>query len=105
MSRTITDNVGDIETISKTDPAHVGDVVKLVFRSDDEPDPPFNVKIKSPTGKVIVERVLRELPTGKPQSAPPIEFHASAAGAYKIEISQLYGKQHGKAILNVLSAV
>jgi hypothetical protein len=102
VSRTITDNVGDIETICKTDPARVGDQIKLVFRSDDEAEPPFNIKIKSPTGKVIVERVLRDLPTGKPQSAPPVEFTASAVGAYKIEISQLYGKQHGKATLNVV---
>ncbi len=104
MSRTITDNVGDIETISKTDPARVGDVVKLVFRCDDDPDPPFTVKIKSPTGKVIVERVLREMPTGKPQSAPPVEFTVSAMGAYKIEIAQLNGKTKGSAVLNVLSA-
>jgi len=103
VSRTITDNVGEIETICKTDPAHVGDQVKLVFRSDDDADPPFNVKIRSPSGKVIIERVLRELPTGRPQSAPPVEFTASAAGAYKIEIKQLYGKQSGTAVLNVIS--
>ncbi|UQA62582.1 hypothetical protein [Polyangium aurulentum] len=102
MSRTVTDNIGDIETICRTDPARVGDLVKLVFRSDDDADPPFNVRIKSPTGKVIVERVLRELPTGKPQSAPPIEFTASASGAYTVEVWQLYGKQRGKATVNVL---
>jgi len=105
VSRTITDNVGEIETISKTDPARVGDLVKLVFRSDDDADPPFNVRIKSPSGKVIIERVLRDLPTGKPQSAPPIEFTASAPGAYKIEIWQLYGKIRGNAVLNVISAM
>lgn len=55
MSRTITDNVGEIEAISKTDPARLGDVVKLVFRAEDDADPPFNVKIRSPSGKVIVE--------------------------------------------------
>ncbi len=105
MSRTITDNVGEIEAICKTDPARLGDVVKLVFRAEDDVEPPFNVKIKSPSGKVIVERILRELPTGKPQSAAPIEFTASAVGAYKIEIKQLYGKQSGTANLNVLPAV
>jgi hypothetical protein len=105
VSRTITDNVGEIETISKTDPARVGDLVRLVFRTDDDADPPFTVKIKSPTGKVIIERVLRDLPTGKPQSAPPVEFTVSAVGPYKIEISQLHGKQRGTAVLNVISAV
>jgi hypothetical protein len=104
VSRTITDNAGEIETICKTDPARVGELVKLVFRSDDEAEPPFNVKIKSPAGKVIVERILRELPTGKPQSAPPVEFTASAPGAYKIEIKQLYGKQAGRATLNIIEA-
>lgn len=76
--------------------------MKLVFRSDDEADPPFNIRIKSPSGKVIVERVLRDLPTGRPQSAPPVEFTASAPGAYTVEIWQLYGKQRGKATLHVL---
>jgi hypothetical protein len=72
-----------------------------VFRSDDDAAPPFTVKIKSPSGKVIVERVLRELPTGKPQSAPPISFTASGSGDYKIEVTQLYGKQRGDAVLHV----
>jgi hypothetical protein len=50
---------------------------------------------------VIFERVLRELPTGQPQSAPPVEFSAGAAGEYKLEIKQLYGKQKGEAELHV----
>jgi len=36
-------------------------------------------------GKTIVERVLRELPTGQPQSAPPITFTVSSPGEYKVE--------------------
>ena len=64
-------------------------------------EPPFNLKVRSPVGKVILERVLRELPTGKPQSAPAITFAAVAAGAYKVEIVQLYGKSRGDATLNV----
>ena len=100
MARTV-DNSGDIETICKTDPVRSGDTVLLVFRSDDDASPPFTVKIKSPQGKVIVERVLRDLPTGKPQSAPPVSFTVSAAGDYKIEITQLYGKQRGDAVLHV----
>ena len=95
------DNSGDIETVCQSSPVSVGDTMKLVFRAYDEATPPFNIKIRSPTGKVIVERVLRELPTGEPQSAPPIEFSMSTAGEYKVEIKQLYGKQKGEAVLHV----
>jgi hypothetical protein len=100
VARTV-ENSGDIETFCQTDPVKVGDTVSLIFRADDEATPPFNIRIKSPTGKVIVERVLRELPTGKPQSAPPVTFTASADGEYRIEIKQLYGKQKGEAVLRV----
>jgi hypothetical protein len=95
------DNSGDIEAICQNSPASVGDPVRLVFRAHDEATPPFNVKIRSPTGKVIFERVLRELPTGEPQSAPAVEFSASGAGEYRLEIKQLYGKQGGLAVLHL----
>jgi hypothetical protein len=95
------DNTGDIETFCQSAPTSVGDPIRLVFRAYDEATPPFNVKIRSPGGKVIFERVLRELPTGQPQSAPPVEFSAGAAGEYKLEIKQLYGKQKGEAVLHV----
>jgi len=92
---------GDIETVCKSAPVHVGDKVSLVFRAHDEATPPFTVRVKAPSGKVILERVLRELPTGKPQSAAPVEFTASTAGDYAIAIWQLYGKQRGDATLRV----
>lgn len=101
MARTI-ESVGDIETICKTDPAKVGEEIRLVFRAEDDAEPPFNLKIKSPSGKVIAERVIRDLPTGRPQSAPPVTFTASSAGEYKVEIKQLYGKQKGDAILRIV---
>jgi hypothetical protein len=101
VARTI-ESVGDIETICKTEPAKAGEEIKLVFRAEDDADPPFTLKIKSPSGKVIVERVIRDLPTGKPQSAPPVTFTASASGEYKVEIKQLQGKQKGDAILRVV---
>jgi len=101
VARTI-ESVGDIETICKTDPAKAGDEIRLVFHSEDDPEPPYTVKIKSPAGKVILERVIRDLPTGKPQSAPPIVFTASAAGEYKVEIKQIQGKGKGEAILRVV---
>jgi hypothetical protein len=100
VARTI-ESVGDIETICKSDPAKAGEEVKLVFRTEEEVDPPFTLKIKSPAGKVIVERVIRDLPTGKPQSAPPVTFTPSAAGEYKVEIKQIKGKQQGDAVLRV----
>jgi hypothetical protein len=101
VARTI-ESTGDIETICRTSPLKAGDTAEVVFRADDEATPPFNLRIKSPAGKTIVERVLRELPTGMPQSAPPVTFTASVAGEYKIEIKQLYGKQKGDAVLRVL---
>jgi hypothetical protein len=100
VARTV-GNSGDIETICRQDPVKAGESVTLVFRSDDDAAPPFTVRIRSPAGKVIVERVLRELPTGKPQSAPPVTFTTSVGGEYKIEIWQLYGKQRGEAVLRV----
>ena len=101
MPRTV-ENSGDIECFCKPDPVKAGDGVNLVFRADDECVPPFNIRVKSPTGQTILERVLRELPTGQPQSAPPIQFTASATGDYKIEIKQLYGKARGDAVLHVI---
>lgn len=84
--------------------AKVGDTLKLVFRALDDSEPPYTVKIISPAGKVVVERVLRELPTGRPQSAPPLTFTAPAEGDYKVEIWQLYGKSRGQATLRVAEA-
>jgi hypothetical protein len=101
VARTV-DSVGDIETVCKTEPARAGEEILLVFNADDA-EPPFNLKVKSPTGKVIVERVIRELPTGKPQSPPPVVFTALAPGEYKVEIKQLYGKQKGDAIVRIVA--
>jgi len=97
----LVENSGDIETYSEADPVQAGDTVRLIFRADDEAVPPFTIRIRSPSGKIILERVLRDLPTGQPQSSPPVQFTASAAGDYKIEIWQLYGKQRGDAVLHV----
>ena len=59
------------------------------------------MKVRSPSGQVIVDRVLRELPTGRPQSAAPLAFTVSMPGDYKVLIKQLHGKQHGEAVLKV----
>jgi hypothetical protein len=99
------DSHGEIETMLHGDQAHgaigVGDRVLLVFRAIDDPDPPIAVIIHSPNGQKIVDRVIRELPTGLPQSAPPVEFIPSVKGTYKIEVKELRGKQRGTATLRI----
>ncbi|HVY45991.1 MAG TPA: hypothetical protein VHB21_08935 [Minicystis sp.] len=102
MPRTI-ENTGDIETNAVPDPARVGDTVALTFRSDTDPTPPFQLRVRAPSGKLIVESVLRELPTSVAQSGKPVTFVVSTAGDYKIEIKQLTGKQRGEAIFHVLT--
>ncbi len=96
------DSHGEIETIVHGDgsPA-VGDRVLLVFRAIDDPAPPIGVIVQSPNGQKILDRVLRELPTGLPQSAPPVEFVPSAKGVYQIEVKELRGKQRGTAALRI----
>ncbi len=100
----LVESSGSIETVCNAPSAKVGDTLKLVFRALDDSEPPYTVKIISPEGKVVLERVLRELPTGRPQSAPPLSFTAPAEGDYKVEIWQLYGKSRGQATLRVAAA-
>lgn len=98
------DSSGNIETICNASTFKVGEQVSLVFRTLDESDPPFTVRVKAPDGKVILERVLRDLPTGKPQSAPPVQFKLDLPGEYRVDIWQLYGKSRGLAKLNAEAA-
>ena len=100
MSATI-ESSGDIETICQTDDLAPGKTARLVFRAWDDTSPPFTVKVRSPAGKTILERVIRDLPTGRPQSAPPVTFSISMSGDYKITIGELYGKAEGEATLRV----
>jgi hypothetical protein len=99
------DSSGEIETIFHDTipqrPIEVGDRLLLVFRARDEPEYPINVQIHSPSGSKILERVLRELPTGMPQSAPPIDFVPSAKGDYIVDIREVRGTQRGHAVLKV----
>jgi hypothetical protein len=94
---------GEIETIVHGDGQKLsaGDRMGLVFRAIDDPDGPVSVTILSPNGQKILEKVLRELPTGKPQSAPPVEFIPSQKGEYQVEVKELRGKQRGQATLSV----
>jgi hypothetical protein len=100
---TTTNNSGHIEVRSLTDPALLGDRVLLVFQMEDDATPPFKVKVWAPSGKMIVDVVLRELPTGRPQGAAPVSFMPSTPGAYRIEVTQLQGKMRGDATLTVVS--
>ena len=96
------DSHGDIEiTLHGDGTVGVGERILLVFRPIDDPEPPIGVVIQSPQGQKIVDRVLRELPTGRPQSAPPVEFVPSVRGTYTIEVKELRGKQRGNATLKV----
>ena len=99
MSATVK-STGDIESICQSGQA-AGDTAELVFRSWDDVSPPFTVKVRDPGGKTILDRVLRELPTGRPQSPPPVSFPIKESGQYRIVIRELYGKAEGAATLTI----
>ena len=92
---------GDIETICQSDDLGPGKTARLVFRAWDDANPPFTVKVRAPGGKIVLDRVIRDLPTGRPQSAPPVTFTAASSGEYKITIGELYGNACGEATLRV----
>ena len=94
-------SAGDIESICQQPSLSAGGTLRLVFRSWDDVSPPFTVKVRGPDGKTILDRVIRELPTGRPQSAPPVTFTVKITGAYQIHIKELYGKAEGEATLTV----
>jgi hypothetical protein len=89
---------GDIESICLSAD---GGVAKLAFKAYDDASPPFMVKVRDPQGKMVVDRVIRELPTGAPQSPPPLTFSCTVTGEYRIQIRELYGKAEGEATLTV----
>ena len=78
----------------------VGDRVQIFFAGDDT-KPPYALKISAPTGATIVDRIVRDLPTGRPQSEPPVEFVISTKGDYSIHIKEVTGKSWGQATLHV----
>ena len=100
MAATI-ESTGEIESIIESDELVSGTTAQLVFRAYDDATPPFTIKVRDPTGKLILDRVIRELPTGRPQSAPAISFSIEQSGVYKISIRELYGKMGGEATLTV----
>ncbi len=83
------------------DDVTIGDRVALHFFAGGDGTPPFSLKIRAPTGAMVVDRILRDLPTGLPQSEPPIELVVSLRGNYAIEIREVRGNLWGKATLRV----
>lgn len=78
-----------------------GDRLAMVFNPGDVSAPPYALKIVSPSGSTIMDTILRDLPTGLPQSPPPVEFVVSVKGTYRIEIRELKGRQRGEGQLQI----
>lgn len=100
----LTESSGEIEIISlspRLQSFSIGDKVQLVFKPIDAVNPPYTLKVWSPSGKAIVDTIVRSLPTGEPQSAPPFEFLPSASGIYRIRISEMRGRAYGEGKLKI----
>jgi hypothetical protein len=83
------------------DTVGVGDRLSLVFGPADGTNPPYVLKIFSPSGANILDKIMRDLPTGTPQSPPPIEFVVSVKGQYRVELREQRGRQLGEARVRV----
>jgi hypothetical protein len=99
MSATI-ESSGAIDIKCDTDGLVAHKTAKLTFHAWDDATPPFKLKVVSPTGNLIVDRVIRDLPTGEPQAPDPVSFSV-VSGEYKITIQQLRGKATGEASLRI----
>jgi hypothetical protein len=97
------DSSGEIEivSLSRSSRFTLGERVQLIFKLVDAPNPPYKLTVTSPNGKIIVDQIIRDLPTGEPQSAPPFEFTPSVTGVYKIEMREMRGRAYGKGDLKV----
>src|SRR5689334_1091194 len=92
------ESTGEIEIYSVSQQFRnlaAGDRIELVFKPIDAANPPYQLKIVSPSGSTIVDRILSALPTGEPQSAAPYEFSPGAKGVYRIEIREMRGRAFG----------
>lgn len=98
------DSSGEIEIISlssRISAFAIGDRVQLIFKPIDAPNPPYQLKVTSPSGKTIVDAIVRSLPTGEPQSAPPFEFVPTATGVYRVRIAEMRGRAYGEGKLQI----
>jgi hypothetical protein len=109
-----TDSTGDFEIrcykaevartqggIGAFEPLTAGDNLGVLFIPPDDAAPPYAVQIWSPSGNLIVDRILRDAPTGRPQSAPPVEFVASLPGQYVIMVKRVNGTSRSEASVRV----
>jgi hypothetical protein len=95
------DSSGDIEIICENiEKIQPNGMARFVFRVWDDCSPPYRLKVTSPSGNLIVDRVIRVLPTGEPQSPAPVTF-AVQPGVYHMHVSQLRGQSAGEATLHV----
>jgi hypothetical protein len=78
-----------------------GTRLALLFVPGETSVPPYALKIYSPSGSNILDTLVRDPPTGAPQSPPPIEFVVSANGVYRIEVRSMSGRQRGEAKVRV----
>lgn len=79
----------------------VGTRLSLLFVPGGDTSPPYALRIFSPSGSNILDTLVRDPPTGAPQSPPPIEFVVSSNGIYRIEVRSTNGRQRGDAKLRV----
>ena len=99
MGATI-ESTGAIEIRCNTSGLVANRNAELTFNTWGDPTPPYKLRVTSPTGATIVDRVIRSLPTGEPQAEPPVTFSV-LSGEYKIVIQELRGKAQGTATLRV----
>ena len=83
------------------DSVGAGDRLALLFIPNEGASSPYSLKITSPSGATILDTIVRDLPTGLPQSPPPVEFVVSAKGLYRIEMREMRGRQRGEAHVRV----
>jgi hypothetical protein len=83
------------------DAVTVGDRLSMVFTPTEGASAPYALKVISPSGATILDSTVRDLPTGLPQSPPPLEFVVSVKGVYRIEIREMRGRQRGEAKVKV----
>jgi hypothetical protein len=88
-------------TVPFFDRITVGDRLQVVFVPNDTAVPPYALKVFSPSGANILDTLVRDAPTGAPQSPAPVEFVVSANGIYRIEVRALHGRQRGEAKVRV----
>ncbi len=93
---------GPVQRMRVFDRVTIGDRLSLVFTPIDEMNPPYSLKIFSPSGATILDTIVRDLPTGLPQSPPPVDFVVSTKGVYRVEIREMRGRrQRGEALVKI----